>query len=244
MPQYTILAGIVVGLALLLGIAITLQTAQNRSRERARLARALKHRASQFADLYDKLPGNYRHPAINQLLVDHLQELYTHLIQLEPRVADHASALEHWRDRAKGAAPAPTAKPDVATAKTLQGALDELYKLAYYRESEGRLEPGAAHACRQALKLCLAQLMADMHLASATRAQQQQRTAAALHYVELSLRALRPVAEQGNVAERIRSLEAQRDELQAELMQPEPSPLELAYSESETALWKKKQVYD
>ena len=69
MPQYTILVSIVVGLALLLGVAISLQAAQTRSRERARLARALKHRAGQFAELFEKLPGSYRHPAIDQLLL-------------------------------------------------------------------------------------------------------------------------------------------------------------------------------
>lgn len=244
MPQYTILAGIVVGLALLLGMALTLQAAQTRSRERARLARALKHRAGQFAELFEKLPGSYRHATIDQLLLDHLQELHAHLTQMEPRVPAHASALQLWQARAGQAPPSPAAKPDIATAKELQAALDELYKLAYYRESEGRMKAGDAQACRQALKLCLAQLLADMHLASASRATQQQRTATAIHYLELSVRALRPVAEQQGIAERIRALEAQRIALQEEALQPVLSTLEAAYGDPASALWKKKQVYD
>lgn len=147
MSTTLIVALVIIGLVIVLGVGFFSQAMERARLERARTLAELQARWNHCHAISNGLPGQYMSPELKALLLDMEVGLLERLTRLEPRSARYMSQLKEVRQQQAGGEPqvrnAPLTIGDEAAAQTVRRQLADLLQLLDQARAEKRLDDQA-----------------------------------------------------------------------------------------------------
>ena len=259
MSSVSLIASIIVLLALLVCYAFISQTLVQRREKRQRVLNGLHVRLRDFKYILNSVPSGYLPKDLKLFVQRSLLNVLEQLTQLEPGVAAHKAdmhaiseqmALTQRADEPAASQPLENAQQS----KEIKACLEQLYKFVFHLENRGALSGAHADIYRNMIKRLLLELAVDAYQLFARAAQSQQKWRLAIHYYELGLKLLTKERKNGQfeariallndlIAEADKQLAQSEDDLNAPT-QPKPEDTAAWEKFAEGPDWKKKHVYD
>ena len=258
MPTVVIVGIIIGGLAILVAIAITMQTIDKNNKEKRRLESALKARGRNFDYMLSGFPDGFLNRDLQVLVCNCLVEVYTQLSQINPRSKEYSNNLT----RAKMSLAKAAAKPannssvtltDTVQIKEVQKILSGLYNFISKLAASKRLSGAEAQAYGKQLRRLMVQTSTDALIEPTKTALSQSKYRLAIHYLHMAVEKMKKENADGFYNDRISKHAARITELEAKAashegtlkkQQQATTASEWDGLKKDDDTWKKKAVYD
>lgn len=266
MSSVTVIIGIIILLASLVCYAFVAQAIQVKKEKRKRLLAALSSQLRNFKFVLSGCPDGFLSKELKSLVLRSLIEVCEQLSKLQPKDPTPQQDLQIYTqqltDTQRSASQQIYTKLESPQQiKDVKMSLEELHRFVFNLEGQGRLTRSQGDVYRNQIKQLVLRVTVDGYTLNGQAAKQAQKTKLALHYYDLALKLLTRENQSGTFTDQISQLQAITEELGKQLTEEEKdAPLQRAESEEaqaalddewskfaddrDSAIWKKKQLYD
>lgn len=253
-----VIVGIIIGgLAILVAVAVTLQTVDKNNKEKRRLEAALKSRARNFDYLLNGFPEGFLNRDLQVLVCNCLLEVYSQLAQLDPRNKDYAKQLSKAQMqlaeyKAKPANNSSVTLTETVQIKEVQKMLAGLYNFIAKLAASKRINTKEAKIYGKQVRRLIVQTSTDALIEPIKDALQLHKYRLAIHYLHMAVDKMKKENDDGFYSERINKHLLRIEELETQADTKEESTkaaqqknaAEWEELEKPDESWKKKSLYD
>lgn len=253
-----VIVGIIIGgLAILVAVAVTLQTIDKNNKEKRRLEAALKSRARNFDYMLSGFPEGFLNRDLQVLVCNCLEEVYSQLAQIDPRNKEYNNKLSKAQTqlaecKAKPADNSTVTLTDTAQIKEVQKMLGGLYNFISKLAASKRLNTKEAKVYGKQVRRLMVQTSTDVLIEPIKDALQLGKYRLAIHYLHMAVDKMNKENEDGFYSDRVNKHLLRIAELEQQASSTETGNTD-ATAESAAEWeeinkpddsWKKKAVYD
>lgn len=257
MSTFAIIAIVTIGLFVLVGVAITLQTIEKNNKEKRRLEAALNSRARNFHYMLDSFPDNFLNRDLQVLVCKCLLEVYEQLTRGAPSTQKYKTQFQRTQERlnafkSKPDNTTPVRLSDPAQIKDVQKLLTSLHGFISKLMASKRINTAEAKAYSKQINRLMVQTSLDNVNRVIQEAMQSNKLKLALHYHNVAIGKMQKENSDGFYSTQITSYQETVSKLEKQLgIDEQESQRRRAEADAEwdqldkpDDSWKKNAVYD
>lgn len=241
-------------LAILVGVAVTLQTIEKNNREKRRLEASLKARARNFQHLLEGFPKGFLNRDLQLLICKCLKEIYSQLIKTNPKNSIYLKNKTVFEQLIETTKAQSSNEQNVSLdnneqIKEIQKLLQSLYGYIGILNKNRSLSNDEANTYGQQVKALMMKTSLDALNNAVNHAISQNKPRLAIHYYHMIINRYEKENANGHYNQQIEHYKAEIDKMESEVTaqkqrrQEADEEWDKALSE-EDGSWKKNAVYD
>ncbi|MCR8924300.1 hypothetical protein NO559_16100 [Dasania sp. GY-MA-18] len=250
----TIIIGLVaLLLAVLIAVAIMLQTIEKNNKEKRRIEAALKNRARNFQHMLESFPEGFLNKDLRLLVCKCLSEVYKQLKNLDPKNATYAknlAAVDQQVAAVKNQADNNNVVrlSDPAQIKEVQKLLQSLHGFIGKLNKSKKLPNDQAKAYAQQVRNLIIRTSLDVLISGVNDATNRNKPRLAIHYLHMIIDKLNKENNSGQYSDQIAAYKQQITELEQKALAHDEHMQEVAEewenATEDDSTWKKNAIYD
>jgi predicted RND superfamily exporter protein len=253
-----VIVGIIIsGLAILVAIAVTIQSIDKNNKEKRRLEAALKSRSRNFDYMLNGFPEGFLNRDLQVLVCNCLAEVYSQLAQIDSRNKDYSNKLSKAQMqlaeyKARPANNSSVTLTDITQIKEVQKMLGGLYNFIAKLAASKRITTKEAKIYGKQVRRLIVQTSTDALINPINDALQMHKFRLAIHYSHMAVDKMKKENDDGFYTDRINKYLLRIDELETQATsneeEAETEKQKIAGDwediEKPDDSWKKNAVYD
>ncbi|WP_019530329.1 hypothetical protein [Dasania marina] len=250
----TIIIGLVaILLAVLVAVAIMMQTIEKNNKEKRRLEAALKSRARNFQHMLEGFPEGFLNKDLRLLVCQCLLEVYKQLKSVAPKNTTYSKNLNTVDQQVQTIKNQPDNNTavqltDPAQIKEIQKLLKSLHGFIGKLNKSKQLSNEQAKAYAQQVRNLIIRTSLDVLISGVNDAVSRKKPRLAIHYIHMIIDKLTKENGSGQYVEQIAAYKQQITELEQQALTQDEHMQEVAEewdnATEDDATWKKNAIYD
>ncbi|MGK0440435.1 MAG: hypothetical protein ACJA0N_000224 [Pseudohongiellaceae bacterium] len=241
-------------LAILVGVAILMQTIEKNNKEKRRLEAALKARARNFQQMLEGFPDGFLNKDLKLLVCRCLSEIYSQLHNLNPKVTTYKKNQAVIEQKVQAINKQPdsnnrTRLQDPAQIKEIQQLLQGLYSFIGKLNKSQKLSNDQTTVYAAQVRNLMVQSAIDVLVNGVNDSVAKRKPRLTLHYLHMIIDKLTKENTQGQYNEQLNQFKEQMVVMEKEAITHEELKKEAVEewdkaTEEDDGSWKKNSVYD